>query len=787
MPPAIPPAMKAPSRHSTPILFLLGQLIGILLWSERIDTPTRWTILLMLLALTALWGHPGWSRQTSRLAVLSGFLLGLLSLFWGQTPQSTLPEDPTQSSRTLEATVMEAETREDGQKLLLDQVRFANGTPLEGKALLSVYRNPASLLPGDRVRLEAKLQPPGNYRTPGAFDYAGYLLREGITASGNVSGNVTLLGNTGQWTLNRWRSTIAKQLENLVPRSQLGLAEAMLVGFRGHLGEMSSGLQAAGIYHLIAISGSHISMVAGWSFFLLRLLLVLLAFPLARRMDMKPVTAWLTLIPVLLYGSLAGWSVATQRSVIMCCLLLLAVGLRRENQMVRALLLAAIALLAWHPWQWADAGFQLSFMATALTLVCWRALQHLTGWRKHLVMLLSSVLFLEVLLAPVSVYNFHRLTPWGILTNLLAIPWTGLVSLPLGLTGLLAGAFSENLQQWLWQAFATSLLPLAWMAETVPELPGGWWRLAGPTLSGLALFHVALAALPKARHIAFRLSLAGLMFLGLLWPRSSTLGGDFQAAILDIGQGQSVVLHTGDGLWSVLDAGGPHSPRFDIGEGVVSPFLWDNEVSRLRRVIISHPQMDHMSGAKSLLRNFQVEELWIGLFREEEANNAHYRELLQTAEKVGTRIRRLEGPFQLEDPLAKWTLLKPALPSHPDLNNRSLIWKLEVGRFAFLFPADLLASGERALLARKDLEPVTVMLAPHHGSHSSSSREFVATLRPRHVLFSAGRHNRFHHPHPEVEKRYVESGATPWRTDRQGTLLMRSDGQVLTLFPALYD
>jgi competence protein ComEC len=238
----------------------------------------------------------------------------------------------------------------------------------------------------------------------------------------------------------------------------------------------------------------------------------------------------------------------------------------------------------------------------------------------------------------------------------------------------------------------------------------------------------------------------------------------------------------------VMDAGGWPTPYFDPGEAYGSAYLWHLGATHLQRLIISHPQRDHMAGAARLLDNFPTRELWMASLAPGEHLSPGLDDLIATAHRRGTKVRILSAPFQQTVGAGRLEVLHP-WPADDDPirpltgNNRSLVVALHWGAHRFLWPGDVERKSEKRLVKRNMLHPVTLLLAPHHGSRSSSTWPFVNATRPAHVVFSVDAHNHWRMPHPEVVARWRVQGAWTWNTGRDGTLLFESDGRRLWMQP----
>ncbi len=753
------------------------------------------------------------------LLALGGLVAGQVSIrYTVGTRLAPLPEWLGQtSSGVLTGVIAERENRTDAVQLRLYDVTFTRETTEGGtgetlpvtrtddeRVLLTVYTTghtmPVPGVPGDLVRVgKVRLGPPRVSRVPGSFDYALFLRRQGVVATATTRGTVEPVGPAAwRWAdmWSRWRLASADAiLYSLGPTQAAALTEALLLGYRGHLdGATREAFQSSGVFHLIAISGLQLSLVAGGAFHVIRLLLVLI-LPLSRRLDVKPWAAVLAFIPLIGYGYLAGWSIATQRAVVMSSILLLAWTTGRWHQTWHALGVAALGLLLHDPTELFDPGFQLSCIATAALLWCaarWvefsrryvdqpqpaRWSQQWIGRRVMIPVLTALSMTAAAWLAtlPIVLHYFHALSPYSIPANLLVAPLASGVSLGIGFAALVTLPVVPDLSGVLFTWVGGLMEEAHRIATGLAALPGAGYRLPGPPLPGMVLMVGTLVwGMTSVRTRRSMIGCGILVVLGGLWPHPVPSPGQLHVAFLDVGQATATVLRTPAGHWSVVDAGGTRTDRFDIGE-VISAYLWHYGVTDVERMVLSHPQSDHMAGAERMLRNFSVRELWL--------NAASYPvTLLQQARQRGTTVRRMIRAEQVNDGAVEFRLLPPvaALPGVGSDNDHSLAVEVSYGAHRILLPGDLEEAGERWLLRRGTVRPVTVLAAPHHGSRSSSSPEFVATTRPQHVVFSVGRDNRYRFPAREVVERWGQQGATLWRTDRHGTLVVATDGQALTI------
>ncbi|MBF0341331.1 MAG: DNA internalization-related competence protein ComEC/Rec2 [Magnetococcales bacterium] len=781
-----PQADRYGAMVSMPVVFLSWMIVGIIV---TLPTLSQWRGSLVLIALLPA-GAAAWSRRQEAGGVVRLLVAGLI---WGMVavwmPGGAQPDRPPEGRPKLgiQAVVADREDRGDSVMLTLDEVTSEAWNPA-GQVRVSVYRQSVDALPGDRVAMTVRPRALTGARNPGAFDYRTYQLQNGVVATATASGPVERIGVTDRWYWNRLRQKLTLWFAEVLPPSQLGLSEALLLGKRGHLdNELQQALFVSGTFHLVAISGLHLSLVGGAVYYFLRLLLTLV-WPLSRRWDMKRPAALLALFPVTAYGYLAGWSVSTQRAWIMVVLFLVAVVLQRQRESWRLLTFSALLILSWQPGELLNAGFQLSFLCVAVILYLLDRFP-MKGWRGQVVLTGLSTVAIGVVTAPVSQWAFHRLSPYGMVVNPLAIPWVGELSTPLGLVAMVLHPVWPEGADWLLKAMGWTLDIYRWLVERSVEWPGADQRAAGPVLPGMALFVAAgmvAAGLGRSGRWGWRrIGMTLVALLGLAWPRESIPESQLRLIVLDVGQALAMVAKLPGGGWSVFDAGGSVTARFNVGEAVVSTALWHFGVERLERVVISHPQRDHMAGMAQVVRNFPVGSVWISTLSEQDEERSDVRELFQVAAARGVPVRRFENLEIFREGAATLRVLPPMpIRGRTGANDRSLAVEIEHGEQRILLTGDMETREESWLIKQGVLRPVAVLLAPHHGSKTSSSPAFVQTVRPEHVVFSVGLDNQWGFPRNEVVGRWVAVGARPWRTDYQGAIEVISDGRRLTITTA---
>jgi competence protein ComEC len=638
---------------------------------------------------------------------------------------------------------------------------------------LSWYQNPPSKLKvGDRWQLVVRLKRPRGFMNPGGFDYEGWLFRQGFRATGYVrlaAANHLIESHWYNHPIDQARQYLLEQINTVLSDSpQRGLVQALTLGKEDDIiPRQWQVLERTGTIHLVSVSGLHISLLAGVVYFLGRHLWSLRATNILA-LPAHQAAAIGALISALCYAALAGFSIPTQRALIMVGLVMLAVLVKRPIHISRTLALALLLVLAWDPLSVLASGFWLSFGAVAV-LVMGMAGFRPSSYSKatnfsaiycHLERLWrqwgKAQWVVMIGLAPLLLYQFQRLSLVAPLTNLVAIPWVEFLVVPLLLLGTLFLTPLPLLGTTL-ISFADHLLALLWSFLTwCAELPIAQWEQHSLPLWALlsAIFGGLLVLSPRGLPGRW-LGLIALSPVFLL-PQTRPAYGALWFTLLDVGQGLAAVARTRYHTL-VFDSGPRYSAQFNTGEAVVAPFLRSQGIDHIDTLIVSHGDNDHLGGVAGLLHHMPTTQILTSVPME----------LSWTQAKLCTRGQRWRWDgidFQILHP--------QSATGHG--NNHSCVLLITSGEEHILIAADIERPAEQTLVATNAPElSATILVAPHHGSLTSSSPAFVAAVNPEHVLFAVGYRNRWDFPKPAVTQRYISRGAKAWDTARHGAITFR--------------
>jgi competence protein ComEC len=758
-----------------------------------------------LLAGVGAWWRKPWLNWTG--VALCFAALGALDAVWQQPPvrPAALGGTGVLSGCVAEPAVWRGDQRQFTLEMhpgVRVRISTRNGTvPLE-------Y--------GTLVEIAAKVKETHGFHNPGAFDLEEWMGRRGIFWRGTAPRDAApriLPGHCGSvWRrqLERLRAAGLARIDSLYPGDgyHQGMMRGLLLGDKSGIRRAwIEDFRRTGTYHALVISGSHITLVCGLLLFLRRRY-GLLERPL---LVISAAIAWI-------YAMAAGGDAPVLRAAAGFSLFAVSAFYYREARLLNLLAAVALAFVAVDPDQLFDASFQLSFLAVAalgafqwkpdpVAQQVWRlelrliaeTLQLLVrvpiGWCQAVVsypagavrwaweaMLLSGGVQVGLAL-PMAIY-FHRLSLTGLTANLAAVmPLSG--AIPFGFLAVFTG--------WKWAAWLAGWLLTvsqriaAWHAGMEPS-----WRIPDPPLwlsLVLAGSLILLAArIPRGRWLWLPGVMCTAALALLIWhpfPPHFT-PGVLELTAIDVGQGESLLVGLPNGRLVMVDGGGlPQFQRrqgdnMDIGEEVVSPYLWTRGVRRLDAIAVTHLHDDHAGGVGALIENFRPRELWVSFT----PDSAVWRALAVKAQAQGVtvRVRKQGDRWALGG--VEWRALAPAREQEwrgKEQNNDSLVLRLQHGRHTFLLTGDAEVGVQHRLMEENEIGHVDVLKVAHHGSGRSNSEVWLDTLRPAVALISAGWQNSYGLPSARVVGDLRRNHAYVLRTDQDGVVTVRSDGYGLSV------
>lgn len=645
--------------------------------------------------------------------------------------------------------IVEDLPRPEARRLVLT-VRIEAPDDLPTRARIAWYEPTAAPRPGERWRFRAKLQRPRGVVNDGSASREGWLLRQRIGATGYASGPAGAERvAAGADRLLDVRGRAAARIEAAVTDPQAAaVLTAIALGFRGGLDAATrEALVATGTGHLLAISGLHVGLAAAAGAWLGGMSARRLG---ARRRPIRDWAALGALVAACSYCVIAGMPVSARRAVLMTAAGLAALVARRGGSLMAAFGGALAVVLLTDPLAVLDPGLWLSFGAVATILAVVAARRQALG-RVRMLMRIQAALAAGLLVCTVA--WFGRVSLVAPLANLVAVPWFSVLVVPPALAGVALSWLSPALAEWLFRlAGEATLLALA-VLERVAALPLASRGIAAPGSAALLLATVGAAWCLLPRPAPGR-AVAPLLLAPMLFAGAPVLPmGGFELRVFDVGHGLAVLVRTRNRV--MLYDAGPSWPGGDAAAWTVLPAMRALGIRRLDALLISHGHADHMGGAGSVQVAFAGTPGWGG-----------------HGATQGARRPCRAGLSWAWDGV-RFSILHPAEAFRGDENEGSCVLLVEGPGGRALLTGDIEARGERAVLRTHPRLPVELIVAPHHGSGTSSGPPLVAATRPSWVVFSTNWRNRWGFPAEPVVQRWQRAGAIPLSTARHGEITFR--------------
>lgn len=657
--------------------------------------------------------------------------------------------------------------------------------PPKGYVLLTVKGDAKTFSYGDRLEIVGTPEVPGGVGNPGDFDYRKYLKSKGIQLVIN-SWDGSGIQRIGTGSLNyildfcfKFRESLVSILNKSLAAKYAPIMEGVLFGSAGRIDyQVQNDFALSGVIHILSVSGYHMALLAGVCLMLGNL------FGLTRG-----VHTLITIAVTLFYAIMTGFSPPVARAAVMIWTLLLSRLLRRDYDWQSSMSLAAFVILIIDPQSLFNPGFQLSFIATWGIFYLTPIIEPKLSFIPYAGKAASVTLAAQLAVLPVTSYYFSYFSIISVVANLLIVPLVSL-SMLTGSAALLGGAVSLTLAEIINFSTAFILELVLKLANLMSSLPFAVITTGQPSIPlTISIYMITVIVIETMRNrerflwtkriwqtnrpgiiLVVLVAVAVLLWTGIFMPPK-----DLEVTFMDIGQGDAALIRSPHGKYLMIDTGGNEDTNstFDPGERILVPFLRRQGIRTVDLMLLSHPHADHIKGAESVLKHMKIAMVAINPQFSQYPEGAS---LLDKFRQEGSKVKEVGGgnTIRFDDIIIE--VLQSSVGAMAGENNDSLIIRLSYGEFSILFTGDAEEVVLKALADSPEIK-ATLIKVPHHGSRGSWVEQFYKKAEPDLAVISVGEHNKFGHPAKEVTEGLAGLGISVLRTDRDGAVIVRSDGR----------
>ncbi|AIS52155.1 ComE operon protein 3 [Thermoanaerobacter kivui] len=624
---------------------------------------------------------------------------------------------------------------------------------------------------GDVVSIRGIVSIPKRATNPGGFDYKLFLKKKGIYAVMKVQGHaVDIIGkgnlNFIEKAVHAAKQKIESNYINSMPERDAKFVISVLLGDKLVDDETLGQFRTAGISHIICVSGMHVAIITGFILYILSLFNI-------RRYKVPIIITVLTF-----YAILTGANPPVIRAVLMASIALIGTTYGKKHNSINSLSFAAFVILIFNPLMLWDVGFQLSFVATLAILYFYKPIQEkLSMLNPKIRDLVALTLSAQIGTIPFTMYYFHYISIISLLSNIVIVPLAD-IAVVLGFLSAVTGLIFHHLSYFINYINIPVVEAILYITKLFDSLPYASIDTIVPPFYVIGLYYGILAVLlssfdKKTKKISIAIALTfiiAIFFYNYLSPK------DLEVTFLDVGQGDSTFVRTSHGKTFLIDGGG--KPLFatsscDVGEDVVLPFLYYKGVMKLDGVFISHTDIDHVGGILTVLQQMKVDKIFIGI---QKVTDDNFKKIMETAKSKNIPVILLKKGDKVEIDDVEIYVLHPDpanLIEENPINNNALVFKIKYKEMEFLFTGDIEKPAEE-ILRNLDLKTHILKVA-HHGSSTSSTEEFIEKANPKVCIIQVGKNN-YGLPDERVLK-YLKSKAKVYRTDKNGAIIVKTDGK----------
>lgn len=619
-----------------------------------------------------------------------------------------------------------------------------------------IYSDENSYSIGNTVQVTGKIISFKEARNEGNFDEKKYNISKNIGFKLEAE-NMIVVGtkhNKYRIFLSTFRERLSYVYQTVLTEKEAGFFLAAVLGKKSFLDpEMKILYQQAGISHILAISGLHVSMIGMGIFHII--------MKLTNHLKAAGTTSAVIVIG---FAMMSGMETATTRAAIMFLIMIFGKITGFSYDTISALCASALIQLWQNPFYLFNTGFLFSYVAVLGVVIISPILR--SKWENKLTNNLTTSLSIQLCILPLSLYYYYELSIYSILINTLVLPFMGII-LFFGILGGLVGLFSLQFAAFLLFPGIGLLKLYDIICNAFLKLPGAVWITGKPHIICVIIYYSLLILIVSLIFISQK-KIISLFFIipifFILWIRKPPA---FEITFLDVGQGDGIFVQTGKGHSFFLDGGS--SDVSSVGTYRILPFLKSRGIKKIDGWFVSHGDSDHTSGLLEILESeYPIETIILssGIVKDEV-----YEELRAKAEKAGSQVLFLNEKESIVSGDMKFTCLYPnEKHSSLDRNESSMVLLLTYADITALFTGDIGEDEEAELLREVQLDTVTIYKGAHHGSAYSNSEEFMSVIQPEITVISCGAKNRYGHPSPLAVQRILDTGSKLYETRNNGQI-----------------
>ena len=650
---------------------------------------------------------------------------------------------------------------------------------------------------GDKIKVSGEYIVPEGARNYGGFNYKEYLKTQKVYGIYEADTIEILKHNNLSWIelfSDIVKLKIIENFSKILPEDTNQLFLGILIGYDDNLSEdIEESFRKSSLTHLLAVSGAHIAYIIVGVKFLFQILKI-----------PKKITNIITIIFLTFFMYITDFSSSVVRASIMGIILLLALILFRKNDIKTTISISILLMLIENPYKILDIGLLLSYFAT-IGIICFSKLnrnskselnikQKVIEYTKEMILI---TVFANIFVIPIMIYNFNTISLTFVISNLIAGILIGPITIggfilivlsciSLKLTYIIAIPYNLLLELLVKSTKLTSLIPLS---EILVPTPSIVIVIIYYTILILCMLYVLLKKKYSNRYLIKKaficidyslkfikknykiiiVSITVLLILSILILK--VIPKDLKIYFIDVGQGDSTLIITPTNKKILIDSGGSETGNFDVGKNTLVPYLLDRKIISLDYICISHFDSDHCDGFKYLLNNIKVKNIIISKQYELTDN---FEEIMSIVNKNKINIIKVEAGNVLNiDKFVRFKIFSPEKTLTDDINDNSIVMKLEYNNFSCLFTGDISKKIEQNLVKKYGEElKSTVLKVAHHGSKTSSDENFIKTVFPKIALIGVGKNNKFGHPNEQVLKILKQINSKIYRTDMNGEIAL---------------